>query len=297
MEHKIKLYRVLMTLMLFLYCKIPMAEILTPQQIAEKAKAATVRVDVFDANNRKLGTGSGFFVRPNHIATNFHVIEGATAATLRAKLANQKKVYPIKRIRAVDKKHDLAILQVAAPGVQPLPLGDSNVVEMGDAVFVMGNPVGLEGTFSMGNVSQIRVLGNVKRLQFNAPIARGNSGGPVLNKDGNVIGVVSFKWGDIEILDFSANLNFAIPSNYLKALLNRHLGPAKPGKPNVTPKRPKPPKPVQPKPTTPKTYSSRDCQKSVSRYRAHRHSRCKRSRFNWKRIFCLDRTISRPIST
>ena len=240
-----------MSVMLLLLGRIPIAICLTPQQIAEKAKSATVLLHKADAYGKWLGIGSGFFARRNVIVTNFHVIEDA--ALLRAKLVDQERWYRIERTLAVDKKHDLAILRVSAPRVQPLPLADSDMVEMGDAVFVMGNPVGLEGTFSMGNISQIRVVNDVKRLQFNAPIARGNSGGPVLNKDGNIIGVVSFKWGDIEILDFSANLNFAIPSNYLKNLLIRKLGPVKTPTRKATPRITKSPKPVQPKPSTPKT--------------------------------------------
>ena len=114
-----------MIFMLFVVSGIPMADELTPQKIYKKALNATVNLVRYDANGEIAGTGSGFFVRPNHIATNFHVIEGATAAKLRAKLANQEKVYRIKRIRAVDRKHDLAILQVSAPGVKPLPLGDT----------------------------------------------------------------------------------------------------------------------------------------------------------------------------
>ena len=202
-----------------------MAKPLTAQEIFKKAADATVHLGIFSANGEILGTGSGFFVRPNYIVTNFHVISRATSATvIVAKRVDKEEGYKVDRIRTVDEKHDLAIVQVSAPGVKPLPLGDSDAVAIGDAVYVVGNPQRLEGPFSMGNISQIRVVGDVKRLQFNAPISRGNSGGPVLNKDGTVIGVVSFKIGDRRYVDDSGNLMYAVPSNTLKALLSQIEG-------------------------------------------------------------------------
>jgi hypothetical protein len=95
------------------------------------------------------------------------------------------------------------------------------VVQVGDPVYAVGNPQGLEGTFSQGIISSIRDAGLDKLLQITAPISLGSSGGPVLNSKGEVIGVsvATFKAGQ--------NLNFAIPSNYLKALLP-NSGLAKP---------------------------------------------------------------------
>ena len=255
MKHKMKPSLTIMLLMLFLFCRIPMADELKPQEIYKTALSATVSIATFDANGEIAGTGSGFFVRPNYIATNFHVVEGTTAEKLKAKLVDQKRVYPIKRIRAVDKKHDLAILQVSAPGVKPLPLGDSDAVEVGDEVYVVGNPLGLSGTFAPGHISRIweQVPGGAgKTIQYTAPTSKGSSGGPALNNNGEVIGVHVAGLKKTPSGEIVQNINFAIPSNYLNALLVRHLGPAKPVKPKVTPKRPKPPKPVQPKPTTPK---------------------------------------------
>ena len=240
---------IFVSVMIFLLCKIGLAEVLTRQELAKKALAATIHLVLAGANDEKW-TGSGFFVRPNQIVTNFHVIDGAVGGL--AKLVSQETVYTIKGFTAKDKGHDLAILQVSAYGVEPLPLGDSDVVEIGDTVYAVGNPRGLEGTFSNGIISQIRGKGAEKLLQFTASISKGNSGGPVLNEVGEVIGVVSFKIGDNEIHDFSGNLNFAIPSNYLKALIDRRLGPAKPVSPKATPKKPKSQKSVQPKPVTPK---------------------------------------------
>ena len=188
------------------------ASALTTEQLAEKALAATVFLEMKDSTGTTLSFGSGFFVKPNQIATNFHVIEGAAQGS--AKLVGKYTRYQIEGIVATDKDNDLAVLKVAASGVTPLPLGDSDTVNIGAKVYVAGNPKGLEGTFSDGLISR-RESYPKKRLQMTAPISPGSSGGPVLNSKGKVIGIsVSVH----RALD-AQNLNFAIPSNALKALL------------------------------------------------------------------------------
>ena len=220
MEHKRKLLLSFMALGLLLLCGMPVANAQTAQQIAKKALDATVLLVMEDANGQPLGLGSGFFVRTNQIATNFHVIEGAARGT--AKRVGQKTEYTIEGFTAMDEKHDLAILQVKGAFVQPLPLGDSDTVEIGETVYVAGNPKGyLEGTFSDGIISGIRGDSTDKRLQMTAPISPGSSGGPVLNGVGEVIGV------SVMTIEGGQNLNFAIPSNYLTVLVAR-LVPAKP---------------------------------------------------------------------
>ena len=205
---------------LFLLSITTVASALTTEQIAKQALAATVYLEMKDSTGTTLGFGSGFFVKPHQIATNFHVIEGAAQGT--AKLVGKDARYQIEGIVATDKDNDLAVLKVTAYGVTPLPLGDSDTVNIGAKVYVAGNPKGLEGTFSDGLISR-RERYPKKRLQMTAPISPGSSGGPVLNSAGQVIGIsVSVH----RALD-AQNLNFAIPSNYLKAL----LGEARPAKP------------------------------------------------------------------
>ena len=196
------------------------ASALTTEQLAEKALAATVYLEMKDSTGTTLSFGSGFFVKPNQIATNFHVIAGARHGT--AKLVGKDTTYNIKGIVATDKDNDLAVLNVTASGVAPLSLGDSDTVNIGAKVYVAGNPKGLEGTFSDGLISR-RERHPKKRLQMTAPISPSSSGGPVLNSRGEVIGI---SVAVHQALD-AQNLNFAIPSNYLKALLAK-AGPAKP---------------------------------------------------------------------
>ena len=204
---------------LFLFCGIIVVNAQTSQQVAKKALTSTVLLVIEDANGQPLSLGSGFFVSNGQVATNLHVVEGAAKGY--AKLVNEKTKYDIEGITAVDAERDLVILKISALGVQELFLEDSDTVQVGEPVYVAGNPRGLEGTFSEGIISSIRKVGTDKLLQLTAPISPGSSGGPVLNSKGEVIGVsiATFRGGQ--------NLNFAIPSNYLKALVAQ-MEPAKP---------------------------------------------------------------------
>ena len=188
---------------------------LSAEDIAEKALAATVYLEMQDKSGKTLGIGSGFFVQSNLIATNYHVIEGAAKGT--AKLVGKYTTYNIEGVTATDKVNDLALLKVTAYRIKPLSVGNSDTVRIGETVYVAGNPKGLEGTFSDGIISSRRDKYTKERLQMTAPISPGSSGGPVLNRKGEVISV---SFAQYRALD-AENLNFAIPSKYLKALLAR----------------------------------------------------------------------------
>lgn len=205
----------IMIVVLCLFCLTSAVYAQTVPKLAEKALAATVLLEMTDGNGIPLGIGSGFFVKPNTIATNYHVIEGAVRGT--AKLVGKNTIYTIEGVIAEDEDNDLSLLEVTAYGIKPLSLiDDSDTVKIGEAVYVAGNPKGLEGTFSDGIISSLRTLEyKNKRLQMTAPISPGSSGGPVLNQKGEVIGV---SFAGLRALD-AQNLNFAIPSNYLKKLL------------------------------------------------------------------------------
>ena len=183
------------------------------EQLAEKALAATVYLEMADKDNNILGFGSGFFVGQNQIATNFHVIAGAAKGTV--KLAGSPMQYTVEGISATDEKNDLALLKVTGFEGEPLPLGDSDTVQIDKTVYVAGNPKGLEGTFSKDTVSNLHEGDAKKRFQMTALISPGNSGGPVLNGNGEVIGI------SLITLDDGQNLNFTIPSNDLKELLTQ----------------------------------------------------------------------------
>ena len=202
---------------------------LPAEDIAEKALASTVYLEMKDTKGKTLGIGSGFFVKTNIIATNYHVIEGAAKGT--AKLVGKNTTYDIEGITAFDRDNDLALLKVTASGIKPLSLGDSDKVRIGETVYVAGNPKGLEGTFSDGIISSRRDGLTKERLQMTAPISPGSSGGPVLNRKGEVIGVSFAVYKSLD----AQNLNFAIPSKYLKKLLeqSKSTKPLSQGNPSI----------------------------------------------------------------
>jgi S1-C subfamily serine protease len=178
--------------------------------IAKKVMPSVVLIVAEDGNGQMLGLGSGFFISKNVVATNFHVIEGSSRGYI--KLLNGQKKINIDGIVGVDKVHDLALLSVNYDSPL-LFLGEFDSVEVGQNIYAVGNPKGLEGTFSQGIVSSIREMESEKVLQITAPISPGSSGGPVLNNKGEVIGVSVATYRD------GQNLNFAVPSSYLKTLI------------------------------------------------------------------------------
>lgn len=190
----------------------------TPQQIAKSALASTVLIVMEGASGQTLGTGSGFFVKRGIIATNLHVVEGIFKGYV--KRVGVNKTYRIENIVAMDTRQDLALIKVSDVDAPGLPIGRSDKVQIGESVYVAGNPIGLlEGTFSDGIISGVREFRvGSKRIQITAPISSGSSGGPVLNSKGKVIGVA------VSFITEGQNLNFAIPSNYLSELLNKVRG-------------------------------------------------------------------------
>ena len=184
---------------------------LSPQEIARTALESTVLVVIQDAHDNPSGIGSGFFISENLIVSNWHVVKGAFAGYVQ--FVGNETTYNIDGIAASDPNHDLVILKVSAAG-EPLPLGDSDTVQIGEPIYVAGNPKGWTGTFSEGIISGIRTPPTGKRIQITAPISPGSSGGPLLNNKGEVIGIIyaTHRSSDAE------NLNLAIPVNYLKVL-------------------------------------------------------------------------------
>ena len=124
-------------------------------------------------------------------------------------------IHYVEDIVAIDTDWDLVVLKTSATGSRGLPLGSSVHVSVGDTVYAVGNPHGLEGTFSQGIVSSIREFDSGRLLQITAPISEGSSGGPVISARGEVIGI------SVGMLDDGQNLNFAIPAEYLRNLLER----------------------------------------------------------------------------
>lgn len=189
------------------------------RDLARKTFPSVVLLVMQDAGGQPVSLGSGFFVAEGVIATNVHVVRGAS--TGQAKLVGQAKTYSIGGLVGVDPGADLVLLKVSGAKAPALQLDEGNDLAVGDVVYAMGNPEGLEGTFSQGIVSGIRDTGSDKLLQITAPISPGSSGGPIIDGRGRVVGVAVATFAE------GQNLNFAIPSSYLAALL-KHMGEPRP---------------------------------------------------------------------
>ncbi len=189
--------------------------------IAKQTLPSVVMLEMYDDDNRFISLGSGFFVRTDIVATNYHVIEGASDGF--AKIVGQNSSYQIEGIVGLDRRRDLALLKLKGAVGNPLKLADISTIEVGEEVFAVGNPKGLEGTISPGIISgsSIRELEDENLIQITSPISPGSSGGPVVNKKGEVIGIA------VSSLKDGQNLNFAVPSSYL-ALLLAGLKPVSP---------------------------------------------------------------------
>jgi hypothetical protein len=180
------------------------------RQIAQQAFPSVVLVEMQDDRGQSTSLGSGFVLRDGLVVTNRHVIAGTAGGFVR--LVDKTAKYEIAGTVAVDDAHDLAIIAATGLKAPSLPLGDSSLVAVGDEVYAVGNPQGLEGTFSQGIISAIRRSDGDTILQITAPISLGSSGGPILNGSGEAIGiaVATFTGGQ--------NLNLAIPVSCLTAL-------------------------------------------------------------------------------
>src|SRR5687767_6354882 len=177
----------------------------TLPQLVKRVKPAVVAIATYDANGEALMTGSGFFLKPGQVVTNLHVVRGAARAEIKT-LDGKGKVFPVTGAVAVDEEGDLALLNVE----MPLERARSSELapelpDEGETIFVIGNPLKLEGSVSDGIVSAVREVPNSYRIiQITAPISHGNSGSPVFNLRGQVLGVVTVK------VTNGQNINLAI---------------------------------------------------------------------------------------
>ncbi len=183
--------------------------------------STTLVFDFFYGVVPQHGQGSGFILdRAGHILTNYHVVEGANRG-IEVMLSNKRR-YAAKVV-GTDKTHDLALLQIDAPNLQPVTLANSSNLAVGQKVYAIGNPFGLSGTMTRGIISSIRSIRGAEgaliedAIQTDAAINPGNSGGPLLNSRGEVIGINTMIASNGA--DQSSGIGFAIPINTAKAVL------------------------------------------------------------------------------
>jgi S1-C subfamily serine protease len=180
-----------------------------PQQnlpeLVRRVKPSVVAIATYDTQGEALMTGSGFFLRNGQVVTNLHVVRGAQRTEIKT-LDGKGRVFSVNGVLAVDEEGDLALLGVDMPPDRARSVELARVLpDEGEQIVVIGNPLKLEGSVTDGIVSAVREVPNVgKIIQITAPISHGNSGSPVFNMNGQVIGVVTVK------VTNGQNINLAI---------------------------------------------------------------------------------------
>jgi serine protease Do len=180
------------------------------QEIIEKFQKAIIQIAT------QTGTGTGFYIKEfDLIITNDHVVAGNPEVTIAGKAFDKE----LSRVWYTDRKHDLAFLE-APKGIElpEVKLGRYEEMKDGDSVVAIGHPYGLNYTVTQGVISKVdRIRDGLKFIQIDAAINPGNSGGPLVNNQGEVIGVNSF------IIRGGDNLGFALPVSYLREALQLYI--------------------------------------------------------------------------
>jgi len=182
-------------------------------ELVRRVRPSVVAIATFDQKGEALSTGSGFFLHPGQVLTNLHVLRGAYRSEIRT-LEGKGRVYPIKGVLSTDEEGDLALVSVDIAAERSRPLEVTTALpEDGERIFVIGNPLRLEGSVSDGIVSAVREVPNLgKIIQVTAPVSHGNSGSPLFNSKGQVIGVIT-----IRVIN-GENINLAIEAARISRL-------------------------------------------------------------------------------
>ena len=189
------------------YVRLP-AEVLFRQ-----STDAVVMITTFDSEGGTIRTGSGFFIsNTGHIVTNLHVLNDAVSATI---TLYNGDTHPVRGVHATSEEFNLTIISVDSDVNDwlHLTLADSDYIDVGNTVYVIGSPLGYVNSMSAGIISNNRrEVDGETLIQFTAPISFGSGGSPLLNAGGHVIGVTSSSFS------YGQNLNLAVPINHIKAM-------------------------------------------------------------------------------
>ena len=185
----------------------------TTADLVADLKPSIVVITFTGRDGKQEGLGTGFVVAEDGlIATNYHVIGEGRPISVQFADGTKRDVI---EIRASDRQLDLAVVKIDQKGLKPLVLGDATKIEDGQPVVAMGNPRGLKHSVVEGIVSGKREIEGRSMLQLAMPIEQGNSGGPLVDRDGKVLGIITLK------SLMTNNLGFAISVNSLKPLLEK----------------------------------------------------------------------------
>lgn len=189
---------------------------MSPEKVFALNKKAAVFIVTYNLLGEPSGQGSGFILAEDGVVvTNLHVIKNA--ASMLIKTYDDRILNPIGVVH-IDENNDIALIKIKVKEnaeILKVKIGDPNKLEVGEKIYTIGNPQGLESTFSEGIVSGLReIKSGVKLIQITAPVSPGSSGGPVINRKGKVIGITTF------LAEGGQNLNFAFPINVIKTETN-----------------------------------------------------------------------------
>lgn len=187
--------------------------LISVEKLVDSVRKSIVVITFSGRDGAREGLGTGFVVGADGlIATNLHVIGEARPISVQTQDGRRHEVTAV---HASDRAADLALLRIAAEGLTPLELADSDSLKQGQPVVAIGNPHGLTHSVVTGVVSGEREIDGRKMIQLAIPIEPGNSGGPLMDLEGRVHGLLTMK------SSVTANLGFAVPSNRLKPLLDK----------------------------------------------------------------------------
>lgn len=180
-------------------------------QIIQENDPKTVALLV-PTGDDKYSIGSGFFIAPGLIVTNYHVVDNGCNALIRT---NDAKIYEAEGIVAGDKTVDIAVIKLKQKIGQPVQLGDPSALKKGEKATAIGSPKGLFNTVSTGIISNFWSNENVDQIQISIPITHGNSGGPLFNSKGEVVGITASG------VESEGELNFAISATHIQDITNK----------------------------------------------------------------------------
>jgi len=172
----------------------------------EKAAESVLMLEVFDANDELIATGSGFVAYNNRtLVTNYHVIEGADWMLANSDAGYQ---YMVTKVLVADEEKDIAICSFMSPtDLQPLEFNLDGELKRAEGIVAIGSPKGITNTVSLGNISALYEDEDVSWIQFTAPISSGSSGGALFDNNGKVIGVTSASYIDAQNINLAVHIS------------------------------------------------------------------------------------------
>ncbi len=202
---------------LFFHSPNSYSQSLSAEQIYKKVSGAVVVVYAYDDNNELAAQGSGVVLNDKgYVVTNYHVLSGNSSL----KILHGKEIVPYVDIIGIDVEKDILILKIEAKKFPAVTIGDSKSLNIGQRVYAIGSPMGLENSISEGIISGLRSVDELKRnfIQMTASISPGSSGGAVVNDKGDLIGISTLTARE------GQNLNFAIPiDDILKVEISSYI--------------------------------------------------------------------------